>query len=217
MRGTGGLRFASICIAVLASLWGGRVQADDALLSRVEATLTAGVEASSAHDAILVLGAAGRTALQQVFAKSAAPSHTRLRALSLLAELGDASTAQLFAQLVRDASMPPSQADPLHPARSPLVLRRALEGLLRLAPVHAPPLDTAELAQALSHHDAHVRKAAADLLAALSDEDAERVLVQRLEGERSTMVRERLQRALTSRLARRAARPVGPESGSRPR
>ena len=181
-------------------------RADEALNQRVEALLTAGIETEAQHASIASLGAGAQQALMQVFEREAAPRYVRLRALSALATFGTSTGARYFERLVRAAERrDDSWLGPLHPARSPLVLRRALEGLLETARTVVPALDAAPISACLAHPDAHVRDRAARLLELLDDPSAGQALIMHLTRERSPMVRGRLQQAITSRSARRVA------------
>lgn len=168
-------------------------RADD--VSRVEALLSAGIEPSGAHDAISSLGEAGELALWQLYERPSTVRYVRLRALNELSRFHTALTAQGFSALVRDA------------ASSPVVLRRALDGLIALAPDVKPPLAASELTFALEHRDAHVRKAASQLLALLDDGDA---LLERFSTDRSAMVRASALRARAVRITNQSAVPTSP-------
>lgn len=187
-------------------LWLGvpAVRADEAqLVAYVEELLTAGVEPGAAHDSIAALGDAGEHALREVFSDDTAPRHARLRALSVLASFETESTARYFEALVRAAQAPDTRFGNLHPARSPLVLRRALEGLLPTGRLLAPRLDSSAVTWCLGHDDAHVRRVASELLATLDgDSKIDGALDKQLVRERSRMVRGSMMRALTSRFAR---------------
>jgi len=177
----------------------------DALSARVEELLSAGVEASGAHAAILALGEAGAQALIAVFERSEAARFVRLRALSELQRFESETSARYFEGLVRKAAVDDGRLGELHPARSPLVLRRALEGLVPTARSLSPPPPLALLAPCLEHPDAHVRRLASTLLATLDDRAVEPALTKQLSHERSRMVRASLERGLTGRSALRAA------------
>ena len=189
---------------------------DDALTAQVEAQLTSGIEATGAEAAIAALGEAGERALRAVFERAAAPYYVRLRALSAMQVFTTEATARYFETLVRASQHPAEGADrwgELHPARSALVLRRALEGLIAAGALLQPQLDLAAVTSCLTHGDAHVRRTAADLLATVEARGSarerkleggmvEQALTKQLVRERSRMVRGRLERALTSRSVR---------------
>lgn len=206
-----------------------RAGADDATLAkRVEALLSAGVEPSAADATIVALGEPGELALRSVFEREGAPRFVRLRALGVLASFETESTAHYFQALVQAAAAPTERLGALHPARSPLVLRRALEGLLPTArlllaasparPSERSALDVDAVMRCLSHEDPHVRRVAAQLLASLPSEgkslDAhdptreqriDQALGSQLMRERSRMVRSSVEHAITSRSARARA------------
>jgi hypothetical protein len=183
----------------------GALAEPDALAARVELLLGAGVESSGAHDAILALGEAGALALIAVFERAEAARFVRLRALSELQRFESETSARYFATLVQRASAPDTGLGDLHPARSALVLRRALEGLIPTARslTPAPPLTL--FSACLEHPDAHVRKAASAVLSTLDDRGVEPVMTKQLNQERSRMVRASLERGLTNRSALRRA------------
>jgi hypothetical protein len=191
-------KLAWIAGAVL--LWAGAARAEDTL-TRVEALLSAGIEPSGAHDAIVALGAEGERALWTLYGDANTTRVVRLRALSELARFASVQTAQGFAGLIRAARGQPS-LDPLHPARSPVVLRRALDGLAAIAAQVAPGIDASELGFALNHQDAHVRRAATELLALLDAGDVDAAISQRLVRDPSRMVRATAQRAQRARASR---------------
>ena len=180
--------------------------AADDLVQQIEALLTAGIEPNEQHASIAALGPAAEQALLQVFEREQAPRYVRLRALSALPSFHTASAARYLERLVRAA---PQRDDPwlgaLHPARSPLVLRRALEGLIDTASTLQPALAAEPVSACLAHADAHVRERAARLLETLDGRGVDQALTQHLARERSLMVRGRLQQSITSRSARRPA------------
>jgi len=179
---------------------------DDALARQVESTLSAGVEPREASHAIVALGEPGERALVRVFERDEAARYVRLRALALLGAFRTESAARYLEGLVKASQHEDDTLGALHPARSPLVLRRALDGLSASAAQLGARLDTKAVTSCLAHPDAHVRKSAADLLAKLDGRpEVDRALVQRLEREPSKMVRGTLGRAITDRSARRAA------------
>lgn len=175
------------------------------LSARVEARLSLGFEAHDLEASILALGEEGERALIAVFERPQAARYVRLRALSALQAFVTPTSARYFAELVRSAATLPSpQLDELHPARSPLVLRRALTGLLNTAHLLSPRLSVADIAPCLAHASPHVRNVASRVLDALDDGgdgSVERVLMKQLARERSRMVRQSLELALTSRSA----------------
>lgn len=185
----------------------------------VEATLTAGIEPSGASTAIVALGEPGERALVRVFERASTPQYVRLRALSALGGFRTESAARYFEQLLRSARTPANGPDRALSLRSPLVLRRALEGLGASGKPFAERLDRSVVSAYLDHPDAHVRRVAAEVLAALGGgAEVDRALEKRLSRERSPMVRAHLEQALTDRSARpRAPRSAGPGTGSRPR
>jgi hypothetical protein len=166
--------------------------ADD-VLTRVETLLSSGIEPAGAHEQIMALGSAGEDALWTLYGDGAKPRVVRLRALSELARFATVRTAQGFAAIVRQA---PSAKD--LPA-SPLVLRRALDGLIAIE--LSSGIAPSELSYVLHHQDAHVRKAAATLLAKL-DGDVDGTLQAIVAHDPSRMVRATAQRARAQRIAR---------------
>jgi hypothetical protein len=202
MGRTGRRALAAVGMAMFMSVVAGGARADErVLIARVEATLASGVEASSAHDAVVAFGDQGERALRAVFEREGAPLYVRLRALGVLAQFPTEETARYFERLIRAAQRPDASLGALHPARSPLVLRRALEGLTPLVALLRPPPKLEDFAFCLAHAEAHVRRAAADLLAELEVSGVDAVLTKRLQREPSRMVRGRVQQALTSRSA----------------
>jgi hypothetical protein len=176
----------------------------DALADKVEALLAAGIEPSEERAAIVALGPGAETALVQVFERAQAPKYVRLRALSALPAFRTQAAARYLERLVRAAGRPDEAwLGSLHPARSALVLRRALEGLRDTTTVLHPALDPQPVSACLAHPDAHVRERAARLLETLEGGGVDQALRRRLSRERSQMVRSRLQQAITSRSARR--------------
>ena len=151
------------------------------------------------------MGPARGASAHQVFERDDAARYVRLRALSVLQSFRTERAARYFEDLVRAAANPESRLGALHPARSPLVLRRALEGLLETSSVLRPALALAPVSACLTHADPHVRRLAAQVLATLDDAEVDKMLNARLSRERSAMVRGSLQQGLTSRSARRAA------------
>jgi hypothetical protein len=203
-RGRLGCALGSVVLAAVL-LVGAPVESAEAqewaLIRRVEATLEAGVETNQAEDAILALGEQGERAVRAVFERDGAPVYVRLRALSLLSRFETEESARYLERLIMAAQQPDESLGALHPARSSLVLRRALEGLLPVAELLDPQPKLDALSFCLAHRDAHVRKAAADLLAKLESREVDLVLAKQLTNERSAMVRGRVQHALTSRSA----------------
>lgn len=182
----------------------GTARAEPATMTeRVEALLAAGIEPSEARHTIMALGPAGELALVEVFEREGAARYVRLRALSMLQSFESEATARYFAALVEAARAPSERLGALHPARSPLVLRRALEGLVPTGRLLTPPLDVGAVSHCLQHADPHVRRAAAQLLATFDDGRSQQALTMQLSRERSRMVRGTLEHALTSRSARR--------------
>jgi hypothetical protein len=173
----------------------------DELTIQVESWLSAGIESSGAHDKIVALGDRGERALQGVFEREAAPRYVRLRALSELGSFGTEASALYLLGLVHRARTPDASLGDLHPARSALALRRALEGLVETARLLSAgqPLD--DVSWCLSHPDAHVRRVASDVLATLDDDASQQALQKHLPSERSRMVRGSVTRALAVRAA----------------
>lgn len=198
-----GKRAAARWLSAAIWMWAASALADAEPAAQVEAWLTAGIEPSEARHNILALGPAGELAVIAVFEREAAPRYVRLRALSVLQSFETESATRYFADLVALFQRPSPRFGELHPARSSLVLRRALEGLVPTGQLLSPPLDVEGVAACLGHHDPHVRKAAAAVLATLDDGRSERALSSQLAREKSTMVRGTLQQALTSRSVRR--------------
>jgi hypothetical protein len=174
---------------------------DVELTIQVESWLTAGIETSGAHDKILALGDRGERALVGVFEREAAPRYVRLRALSELGSFGTEASALYLLWLVHRARTPDTWLGDLHPSRSPLALRRALEGLVETAHLLGAhqPLD--DVSWCLSHPDAHVRRVASNVLATLDDSASRDALQKHLASERSRMVRSSVTRALAVRAA----------------
>lgn len=177
---------------------------DAAVVQKVEALLAAGAEPSEQRSVIVAMGAPGEQALMRVFERDEAPRYVRLRALSVLQSFRTESAARYFEALVRASAQDEPRLGALHPARSPMVLRRALQGLLETAQALQPPLAPEPVSACLAHGDPHVRKLAARLLATLDGAEVDRMLNARLARERSLMVRGTLQQQLASRSARRA-------------
>ncbi|MDB4991289.1 MAG: hypothetical protein JWN04_6467 [Myxococcaceae bacterium] len=203
-------RARALCLAVAFCASGaalGQARADDVeLTARVEALLAAGVEPGAAHATVAALGAEGARALERVFEHQAAPRYVRLRALSVLASFESSEVARYFEALIEAAQTPTASLDELHPARSSLVLRRALEALRPLAGLldREPALEA--VTRCLTNRDPHVRRAAAELLATLAPSSTiDRALGVQLASEPSRMVHSSLERALTSRSARSQA------------
>jgi hypothetical protein len=199
----------------------GGARGDD-VVARVEQLLAAGVEASDAYSTILALADEGERALIALFEREQSSRYVRLRALGALTLFESERSTRYLERLVRAAFAAESWLGELHPARSPLVLRRALDGLRTNPRLAAAPIALEPVALCLGHADAHVRRAASELLAELAspvaDPRVERVLYQQLAGERSRMVRASLARAITSRsVALRAPRSSVPKSDSPPR
>lgn len=171
-------------------------RADD-VLARVEALLGAGIEPVGVHAQIVALGEPAEQALWTLYGDPHKDRIVRLRALSELASFATADTAAGLLQVLRDA---PAATDPL--ARSPLVLKRALDGLLAIASQTKIALSASDLSSLLEHGDAHVRKAAARLLAYVDRGDVEGVLGALVARDPSRMVRMTAQRAQVTRAAR---------------
>ncbi|HEX5658239.1 MAG TPA: hypothetical protein VFX59_13645 [Polyangiales bacterium] len=171
------------------------VRADD-VLTRVEAWLSAGIEPAGVHEQLRALGSAGEEALWTLYADARKSRVVRLRALGELAGFPSARTAGGLAAIVRAA---PSSQDTL--ARSPLVLRRALDGLSAIGETLPLGIEASELSFVASHPDAHVRKAAAKLLATVEHADVQ--LSALATRDPSRMVRASAQRSQTMRAQRR--------------
>jgi hypothetical protein len=171
-------------------------RADD-VLTQVETWLSAGIEPAGVHAQIRALGGAGEDALWTLYLDAGKGRVVRLRALSELASFPSRRTAQGLIGIVRAA---PSTSDAL--ARSPLVLRRALDGLSAIAQTQPLGIEASELTFATSHPDAHVRKAAATLLAAVERGDVQGALDALAARDPSRMVRASAQRAQSMRAAR---------------
>jgi hypothetical protein len=165
--------------------------------TRVEAWLSAGIEPAGVHEQVRALGSAGEDALWALYGDASKSRVVRLRALGELAMFATPRTAQGFARLVREV---PTTRDRL--SRSPLVLRRALDGLRTIAAQQPLPLTTGELMPALRHPDAHVRKAAATLLAHLDQGDVDGALGALIAHDPSRMVRTYALRAQATRATR---------------
>jgi len=178
------------------------------LAIQVESWLSAGIEGSAAHGKIVALGDAGESALQSVFEREAAPRYVRLRALSELGSFGTEASALYLAALVHRAQKPDAALGDLHPGRSALALRRALEGLVETGRLLGRQLPVDDVVWCLGHPDAHVRRVASDVLATLDGSAAQQALQKHLPTERSRMVRGSVTRALSVR----AAQPVKGQS-----
>ena len=176
---------------------------DPALLDRVQTLLSQGVEPGNAQATIVALGDDGERALEGVFERESAPRYVRLRALNVLATLASPASVHYLDALVRAAQAPDERLGELHPARSPLVLRRALEGLANAR------LDLTSVVACLAHMDPQVRRAAANLLAsyqpATQDPTSDARIAAALSAlqthESSRMVRVSVERALSARAA----------------
>lgn len=193
-------------IGVHASAEPSEVEAD------VRSLLAAGVEQTASPAALTQLGPELTDALLAIFSRPTEARHVRLRALSMLAHFDHERVTQLFVRLLRQGMgpMPAPHADALHPARSSLVLRRAIEGL---AGRGVPDL-TVELVQALEHRDPWVRRAAVLELAQRPDAKAVKALETQLARETSALVL----KVLTDRSARPTTpRSIVPESATPPR
>jgi hypothetical protein len=170
------------------------VRADDAL-TQVEAWLGAGIEPAGVHEQILALGAAGEEALWTLYGDASKSRVVRLRALGELALFATPRTARGLAALVRTPA-----SDAL--GRSPLALRRALDGLSVIAETVGTGLAASDLKPMLAHPDAHVRKSAARLLAVVDRGDVDGALSALANRDPSRMVRATAQRAQTVRASR---------------
>lgn len=164
--------------------------------------LAAGVEETVSPTALAQLGPELPGALLAIFSRPSEARYVRLRALSMLAHVDQARVTELFVRLLREgmAPMPASNTDALHPARSSLVLRKAIEGL---AGRSVPDL-TVELVHALDHRDPWVRRAAVLMLAQKPNVLAAKALETQLGRETSVLVL----KVLTDR----SARPIVPRS-----
>ena len=191
------------------------VRADD--VAALRERLRGGVESSAVASA----NERDAGALIVIFEDGAEERHVRLRALSWLAQLHDARTQAFFARLLGRASEAQAPTDALDPRRSSLVLRRAVDGLLAVAPNDR----SVELvAPFLAHRDARIREAVARGLVRVGSEKARQLARARLNQEVSKAVRAQLSLLLTpagattDRPARPPALPTnGPESAPRPR
>ncbi len=173
----------------------GMARADDAL-STIEKWLSAGIEPVHVDEQVLALGRAGEEALWTLYGDASKSRVVRLRALSELALFATPRTAGGLASMVR------APRDEL--SRSPLALRRALDGLSAIAERTSTGVQAGDLVHLLAHPDAHVRKSAAKLLA-LVDGDVQPALSQLAERDPSHMVRSTAQRAQATRANRQAA------------
>jgi hypothetical protein len=174
---------------------------DEATVAHVEALLRDGVEPAGTEEKLLALGQPGERALWRLFETPTAARYVRLRALSALSWFETTETAQRIVALVRSAQGEPG-ADPLHPAHSVVVLQRALESLTQIAQSGVrPTIRASELEFALGHADAHVRRAAATLLASIDGADP--LLARQLARESSRMVRASVERAISLRARRK--------------
>jgi len=174
--------------------------------------LAAGVEETVSPAALAQLGPELPSALLAIFTRPSEARHVRLRALSMLAHVDQAQVTELFVRLLREgmAPRPATNSDALHPARSSLVLRRAIEAL---AGRSVPDL-TVELVHALEHRDPWVRRAAVLMLAQKPNIEAVKALETQLGRETSALVL----KVLTDRSARPIVpRSIVPESAPPPR
>jgi len=188
------------------------VQADArGMVAEVRALLEAGVEETVSPEQLARLGPDVSTALVAVYETRDAPRHVRLRAVTALGRRSDEAASHFLLKLLHAGTQrAPALGDPLHPARSALVLRRAIEGLTlrRLSAAEA------DLTLSLSHRDTWVRSAAVKALSAYANPATERSLTLHLERETSARVR----RLITDRSAPRAApRANAPGSATPPR
>jgi hypothetical protein len=169
----------------------------DDVLTRVESWLRAGIEPAGVHEQLHALGGAGEEALWTLYADSAKSRIVRLRALGELAGFTTLRTAEGLSAIVRAA---PTARDPL--ARSPLALRRALDGLSAIGETLPLTIEASELSFVANHPDAHVRKAAAKLLATVEHGDVQGTLSTLAARDPSRMVRASAQRAQSTRASR---------------
>ena len=211
------MRGWSMAIAIWLSLLvvGARARAEDTAAqteAKARTMLAAGIDQVVSPQVLAQLGPALPDALIAIFSRSGEARHVRLRALSMLTHFEGVRVTQLFARLVHEGGAAPSAnfPDPLHPARSSLVLQRAIAGAAR----HLTDASALDLTRLLGHQDANVR---ATVVLALSDYDRADVraaLRLQLTRESSPLVL----RALTDRSARlRAPRLSDPKTATPPR
>lgn len=193
-----GIRGAWIAGAILGLCSVAR--ADDVSV-RVEKWLSAGIEPAGVHDQLIALGRPAEDALWALYQDATKSRTVRLRALSELAWFATPRSAEGFAHLIRAA---PTTRDPL--SSSPLALRRALDGLSAIAEKMTTGVEARDLTHMLGHPDAHVRKAAAKLLALVDHGDVDGALNAVVANDPSRMVRATAMRAQTTRASRLAAR-----------
>jgi len=190
--------FAAFCaVSFIAS---SAAKAEEDLAVRIERWLASGVEPGSAHAQITALGDDAELALIDLFQRKDATRLVRLRALTELASFDDPIAAAYLHELVRAAREPTAWLGELHPARSSLVLRRALSGLTLSGHWLHPNLDMMAVSACLDHSDPHVRRAAANSLSrAGASAIADRALIARRATDRSRMVRASAEDALQTR------------------
>lgn len=177
----------------------------------VRAMLGAGVEQAPFLARLEAPGESLSQTLIDLFSATEEAHYVRLRALSVLGRRSDAVAARFLLKLLHESgSGRPNGPDALHPSRSSLVLRRAIDGLAprKLADAEA------DLTLCLRHHDAGVRGAAVIALLGYGRPSTERSLTLHLAHETSARVR----LLITDRSALpRAPRSNAPRSAPPPR
>ncbi len=196
-----------------------------ALETRARELLAAGVEQSVSPQTLAKLGPELPDALLAIFERTSEARYVRLRALSMLSHFPQPRVTQLFLRLVHEGVTPAATAleDALHPGRSALVLRRAIESIAtRRAPqLELEPQLELDLTRALAHANAQVRRAAVLTLHEHMHErkaaGLQRLLAAQLARESSPMVIDTI-KALRDRSARsQAPRPISPKTATPPR
>lgn len=208
-----GMRGFSAAVLLSLMVWTGLARAQPAndVESRARELLSLGVEESVSVQSLAALGPELTPALLTIFARTSEARHVRLRALSMLSHFDDARITALLVRLVHEGvAQGPSTSDPLHPSRSSLVLRKAIEGIT----LRKVPALSGDLSRALEHGDAQVRRAAVLALREIANEKVERTLSLQLTRETSPLVLAVLRdRSVRSQ----GPRPIALESATRPR
>ncbi len=189
---------------------------EPAVEARARELLASGVEQSVTPQMLAKLGPALPDALLAIFERPSEARYVRLRALGLLAHYQQTRVMQLFARLLHDGleAAPVDVADPLHPSRSTLVVRRAIAGLsTETAARHVARIEL-DLTRALQHRDAQVRRAAVLALQRFDRKTAREALALQRTRETSPLVL----KVLTDRSARSPSPlPSAPKSATPPR
>jgi HEAT repeat protein len=193
---------------VLACTYAARAHADD--VTALRERLLSGVERSATG----VLSEDSADALIAIFEDTREVRHVRLRALFALGQLGGARVSGFFEELLARGSVSAEAAkvstraarDVLDPGRSSLVLRHAVDGLVRAAPSDAT---VTLIAPYLEHRDGRVREAVARGLVRVGTPRARELAQLRMTHEPSKLVRAQLS-LLTAPVSISTGRPVPP-------